>query len=157
MKLDRFFFVSIVIIFFGCQSGDSPSPPMYSDPLLVELSQMTGKYLWNPELKRFVYSEKMQIENILSRRNPDELVVVLADCLDDKKPSRSTLGDATVVMGIICYEALSQTAYYEHILPNGDIAPEWAGHMEPNANTSQLEAAKKAWQLVINAKTYKLL
>ena len=115
---------------------------------------MKGEYIWNNELKRYIYSEKKLIEKILSTREPELAVNLLVNCIDNITLTNSTLRGKRLAMGVICYEALSQTAYYEHTTQEGDIAKKWSGHILPTATPDELKEAKRAWKKVVDSKSY---
>lgn len=154
----RLLSVGIIFIFLSaCFQKTSLSDSGLTDSMLTELRQMKGEYLWNDELKRYIYSEKNQIEEILSTIEPEPAVNVLVNCLDDLTLSNSTLQGKRLAMGVICYEALSQTAYYEPTTQEGDIAKEWSGHILPTTTPDELREAKRAWKQVLDSKSYILL
>jgi hypothetical protein len=94
------------------------------------------------------------LEKILSGRPGEENVQLLVDCLDDTSPSHSAFDGTAVAVGIVCYEALTQTVYYEPTAPNGDIAANWPGNISPKASAQQMRDAKAAWTTVVEAKTF---
>lgn len=146
-----------MILFIGCSINSTPNNSNNTGPILTKLSEVHGTYQWNDEIKRIVYSKKGLIEEILSSQDPHISVRTLVSCLNDLSPTNSTMDGKAVVMGLICYEALSQTAYYEHTTSNGDIAEKWAGHIQPSATAKELDAAKRAWEIVLKSKSYVLL
>lgn len=101
------------IALLACTQEAEYSVSTSNDSVLSELSEIHGKYVWNDELKRYLYSEKPRIETILASTETEYLITTLVDCLDNPKPTNSVLNKNKVSLGIICYEALSQTAYYE--------------------------------------------
>lgn len=128
-----------------------------TNSMLTELREMKGEYLWNDELKRYIYSEKNFIEKILSTREPEVAVNILVNGLDDLTLTNSTLRGKRLVMGVICHEALSQTVYYEPTTQEGDLAKKWSGHILPTAAPDELKEAKRAWKKVVDSKSYILL
>lgn len=146
---------AILLILLSACFENTPLPD--SDvkyPMLTELRAINGEYQWNDELKRFIYSEKSLIEKILANREPELAVSALVNCLDDLTLTNSTLGGKRLVTGVVCYEALSQTAYYEPTSQEGDIEKKWPGHILPTANPDELKEAKLAWKKVLDSKSY---
>ncbi|VAX05477.1 hypothetical protein MNBD_GAMMA26-1575 [hydrothermal vent metagenome] len=123
-------------------------------PFLEKLSKAKGEFVWNAKLTRHIYSKMEVIEKIAAPENPDELVAVLVNCIDDATPSNSILNGKNVSLGVICYQALSQTAYYESTDSTGDIKTLWSGHILPTASSAELQRAKHAWVDVVNSKSY---
>lgn len=105
-------------------------------------------------MKQYLYSEKQRIETILASRETARLITTLVSCLDNPKLTNSILNKNKVTLGIICYEALSQTAYYEPTDAKGDISPKWPGNIAPTATPDELHQAKQAWKKVIESKSY---
>jgi hypothetical protein len=147
----------IIILLSACYQKASLVDSGFTDSMLTELREMKGEYLWNDELKRYIYSEKNQIEKILSSIEPELAVNVLVNCLDDLTLTNSTLQGKKLVIGVICYEALSQTVYYEPTTQEGDIAKKWPGYILPTATPDELKEAKRAWKKVLDSKSYILL
>ncbi len=142
------------IALLACTQETGLSASNSNDSVLNELSEIHGEYVWNDELKRYLYSEKQRIETILASRNTEHLITALVGCLDNPKPTNSLLNKNKVALGIICYEALSQTAYYEPTDANGDISQRWPGNIVPTATPEELHQAKQAWKKVVESKSY---
>src|SRR5262249_53719515 len=102
------------------------------------------------------FSDKAALERLVGTAD-DQTVRDLVDCLDDANPSATTLKGTHVPVGVICYEALTQIAYYEPTDPNGDVARQWSGHVQPTATLTELPAAKRAWTEVVKKKAYRRL
>lgn len=145
------------IALLACSQETGPSVSTANDPLLNELSKIHGKYVWNDELKRYLYSEKQRIETILASRDAERLITTLVGCLDNPNPTNSVLNKRKIALGIICYEALSQTAYYEPTDATGDISRKWPGDIIPTATPYKMHQAKRAWEKVIESKSHILL
>lgn len=145
---------AIFILLSACSQNANPVDSDAKDSLLTGLRAINGEYKWNDELKRFTYSEKNLIEKILSTREPELAVNALVDCLDDLTLTNSTLRGEKLATGIICYEALSQMAYYEPTTKEGDIEKNWPGHVVPTATPGELKEAKLAWKAVLDSKSY---
>lgn len=144
----------IVISFSACAQNNNSVGPIYTDPILKELSEITGKYLWNTEVKRHNFSKKHHIEKIISSRNSELVIHTLVNCLDNLTLSNSTIGGKKVALGVICYEALSQMAYYEPTTKEGDIAKDWPGYILPTATPDELLEAKHVWKKIVDLKAY---
>lgn len=151
----RLFSIGLLLfLLHACAQYIKPAGFGSKDSLVKELSEIKGQYVWDNELKRYVYSEKQRIEEILSNRETEPALKVLVGCLDKLELSNSVVQDRKVVVGIICYEALSQTVYYEPSTPDGDVAMNWPGHISPTATPDELREAKRAWERVIATKAY---
>jgi len=148
-------------VFIACnRSADDAAPetPVSTrvapqSPTLVEdLLRVKGSYTWRQDLKRYEYSARDRLETIVSAVQRDDAAVMLIDCIDNSMASNSTLEGMPVSVGMICYEALTQLAYYEPTAPNGDVAASWPGYVSPHATPVQMKAAKEAWRRAINEK-----
>ena len=143
--------VIAVFLFTACASNGVTK----EESLIIEkLSEVNGDFIWNAKLKRHVFSEMERIEKITAHENSDELIAVLVSCIDDVVLSHSTLDGKKVPVGVVCYQALSQTAYYEPTDSEGDIKGSWPGHILPTADIKEMEEAKRAWVDVVNSKSY---
>jgi hypothetical protein len=90
----------------------------------------------------------------------DAAVAELVSCLGRSNPSRALLDAKPVPVGVLCYEALRRTAYYEAYEERGESSNKyerWTGHLRPNATPAQLRAAAEAWRQVVARKAYRLL
>lgn len=139
---------------FACAQDIKPEDSIVADAMLKELSAINGKYIWNNEQKAYIYSEKQYIEEILSNKETEFVIKTLVGCLDNPELSNSTINNQRVALGMICYEALSQTAYYEDTTKEGDVAKYWPGHVLPTATPEELRRAKRAWEKVVDSKAY---
>jgi hypothetical protein len=148
---------AILLILLSACFENTPIDSGVKAPLLTELRAINGEYQWNDELKRFIYSEKSLIEKILATREPELAVSALVNCLDDLALTSSTLGGKRLVTGVVCYEALSQTIYYEPTSQEGDIERKWPGHILPTATPDEIKEAKLAWKEVLDSKSYMFL
>ena len=77
----------------------------------------------------------------------------LVECLDQMKPSSTSLKGKPVPLGVMCYEALSSICYYEAFDKDGGIT-EWEGTVLPDATESDLQSSKKAWEIIVNERAY---
>jgi len=125
--------------------------------LVEELMMVEGRFYWRNDLSRYVFNNMEKLEKIVASRKPDIAVNTMAECIDDFRPSHSILDGNRVAVGVVCYQALTQTVVHEETGSNGDIAQTWAGHISPAATPSELSAAKKAWLQVLKDKTYGFL
>jgi len=146
-----FCWVALVISLAACACNPAAKE---KSPVLAALTHIDGEYVWNKKLSRHIYNKMALIETIVSPENPEKLMTILANCIDDSTPSRSTLNGKHLSLGVICYQALSQTAYYEPTDSTGDIKEFWPGHILPTANAQEMRAAKRAWLDVVSAKSY---
>jgi hypothetical protein len=137
----------------GCAKTNCVSTKEIND-LKSHLSQLKGEFIWREDLGKYHYSNKLQIEKILSTQNTEETIVFLVDSLDDKSKTQSKIDNETVPLGIICYEALKQLVYYEPATPDGDIEQNWPGYISPKSTPEEIKAAKKAWNKIVKTKSY---
>lgn len=137
--------VAVFLGMTGCDSGLQSSEREVPD-LKGTIAEVKGVYTWHSDLKRYEYSEKPKLEEILSAHSPEHAVAVLIECLDDRSTSASTLDGKPVAIGVVCYEALSQLAYHEPTDPSGDVATVWPGIVSPGATPKQMQDAKAAWK-----------
>lgn len=156
--LPRVFFLAFVVFLAaGCSNDESYVKDAEKSLILKGLKELKGEYIWKDDLNRFIYSEKSAIEEIMSLGGNTELVIeTLVNCLDELAPSSSTIKGEKVALGAICYEALSQTAYYESTNEEGDLKRSWPGHILPTATPAELQEAKRAWKDVVDSKSYTL-
>lgn len=156
-SLRVYVFILVSCSVTACNQSTNPNIPGIWEPLLIQLNEINGKYVWNKDLKQYYYTDKIHIEKILSSKNTEPVIHILINCLDNFTLSNSTINEKKVVLAIICYEALSQTIYYEHTTAQGDIAKHWSGHLLPTANKDDLFEAKRAWKLILDSKSYIVL
>ncbi|MCK7580447.1 MAG: hypothetical protein MZV65_35570 [Chromatiales bacterium] len=136
---------SVFLGMTGCDSDLQSSVREVPD-LEPTIAAVKGAYTWRSDLKRYEYSEKLKLEEILSAHSPEQAVAVLIECLDDTSTSASTLNGKPVAIGVVCYEALSQLAYHEPTDSSGDVATAWPGIVSPGATPKQMQDAKAAWK-----------
>jgi hypothetical protein len=84
----------------------------------------------------------------------DSAVTRLVDCIDADSPAQVTVRGRRVVLGVLCYAALSRVAYVER--PPDERRP-WPGTLGSDATMDQLRRAKRAWQAVVKRRLYHLL
>ncbi len=118
------------------------------------LASIGGQYIWDEKSKRYNFTEKLKLEKIVSAENRQQALPILVACMDDESPTQTKLIEKPVMLGVLCYQALTHLVYYEPTEPGGDIAKSWPGHILPNATLTELRAAKRAWQQVLDSKTY---
>ena len=148
----RAFLVGLLASIVAC--GADPEPPAADRELRAALAGLDGQFDWNEERQRHVYSSKIELERILSQHETEPLVSMLVRCLDDLSPSASMLDGRPVAVGVVCYEGLGQTAYFEPTAPNGDIAESWPGHVSPRATAEELRVARRAWEEVVRERAF---
>ena len=121
------------------------------------LAALEGSYRWRADLKFYLYSEQQQIESIISALPPKVAVSELIWCLDDRSTSMSTFEGKRVNVGLVCYTALTQLAYYEHTNSSGSRSTHWPGLISPRASSREMQRAKAAWKKAEAAKLLILL
>ncbi len=107
--------------------------------LIERLRTVPGRY---EELPTRLW-ELQGMDSILEAFVPfrDGAVVRLVDCLDRREPTATALGGRPVLLGALCFEALTHIAYAE---PEGAESGNWPGVVFPTATDAQLRAAKAA-------------
>lgn len=144
-----------VAVFAGsiqCRTAPESVATSQRSALVQSLAEIKGAYVWRADLTRHDYSEKLQLEAIISAGRRDAMLASLIDCLDDTTASASTVDGKPVAVGLVCYQALSQLAYYEPTARTGDIAESWPGFLTPLASPDAMRAAKTAWKKAADAK-----
>jgi hypothetical protein len=121
-----------------------------------QLSELGGSYEWNDDVRSFVFTDKPRVAEVVGEGS-DATIDRLVACLDDQTPSATLLKGKRVPTGVLCREALGQIVYYEATKPDGDVATKWPGNIEPTATATDLQAAKRAWQEVVEKKLYRRL
>jgi hypothetical protein len=86
----------------------------------------------------------------------DEAVGQLVRCLDRTEPTTTTIGDRSVPLGVLCYQALGEVAYHEAVDDSGDVYADWPGYILPTASPDELTAAREAWEHVVATRSYVL-
>lgn len=138
----------------GC--SDQPLKPNTEVKLPAVLKTLGGQYIWDEQTKRYHYSGKFILDKIIASENRQQVLPVLVACIDDEFPTETQLNGKSVMLGILCYQALTQIVYHEPTSGrlDGDIATNWPGYITPMATIDELRSAKKAWQQVFNNKTF---
>ncbi len=155
--------MAAVIVLVGCPSpvreaaSDEGSATAAESPLIEALAEIPGRFEQAPGADAWIYSHAVEIEAMLSDREPHSSLEELVACLDDRRPSASVLRGDRVSVGIVCYQALRQTAYFEPADADGDIVPDWPGDIPPDALLEDLLAAQQAWIAVLDKRSYILL
>ncbi len=154
--LQKCFIVFIGFIMIGCVNLSSSESSVEND-LLNKLSSINGKFIWNKSQKQFFFNKRDEIEKIIAGKNVEETLQLLVENIDNQRLSISTINGKKVMLGAVCYVALTQIAYYEAVTKDGDIAKGWTGYVSPDANIEDLSEAKKEWQKVMESHSYILL
>jgi hypothetical protein len=138
------------------QTNEAVVAENQTSSLQLGLARLGGSYEWNDDVKAYVFTDKAAIEKLVGSAT-DQTIRDLVTCVDDTSASQTLLKGKPLVVGVVCYEALSQIVYYEPTTEDGDIASRWPGHVEPTATADELKAAKRAWTEVVDKKAYKRL
>lgn len=155
--------MAAVIALLGCPSqvreaaSDEDSATAVKSPMIEALAEIPGRFERAPDSGAWTYSHAVEIEATLSDREPHSSLEELVACLDDRRPSASVLRGDRVAVGIVCYQALRQTAYFEPTDADGDIGPDWPGDIPPDALLEDLLVAQQAWRAVLERRSYILL
>jgi hypothetical protein len=120
--------------------------------LVASLAEVEGSYrISEGGVWEFVGDRRL-VEAI--RAFGDSAVVQLVQCLDRADETRTLLNGRAVPLGVLCYEALSETAYHEAVDDYGDLDAEWEGYILPTASLDELRAARQAWEEVLAIRSY---
>jgi hypothetical protein len=147
----------MTLLVVGSISAGAAQPSASEGGLIQRLQTLQATYTWDKQLARYVFSAKDTLESLLKTQSPERDLHMLVNCLQEVAPSNTTLDDNPIALGVICYEALTQVAYYEPTEPNGDVATDWPGTITPKASAAELAAAHKAWKKVLAKHAYILL
>ena len=157
MKNIRLVFACLIVsLLLGCANSVVSGPSVERD-LLEQLTSLEGIFSWNDGQQIFDYNKRGGIEKLIEGRNVEETLRILADNIDNPRPSNSMINGKKVVLGVVCYTAIAQIAYFEPAAKDGDVAEAWAGHLSPEATMEELSKAKMAWQAIIELQLYFLL
>lgn len=157
MRNIRLFFACLIVsLIFGCTSSARTGSSVDSG-LLEKLASIDGIFSWNDSQKIFDYNKRDEIEKIIEGRNVEETLHILVKNINNSRSSNSLINGKKVAIGVVCYTAITQIAYYEPTAKDGDVANAWEGYISPDATMEELSKAKKAWQKIIEAHLYLLL
>ena len=147
-----FIFLWILLTAAGCTLTFSEKDKSLRD-LLSRLRSVQGEYerssnrgVWEFKGNRDLFVAIAAYEDFAMPR--------LVECLGRTEASAVTVNGRPVPLGVVCYQALMTTAYYEHGDANGDITFDWPGYIGPEASPEQLKAAQAAWHDVVKKKLY---
>jgi hypothetical protein len=154
-QIVTFALLSIFII-TGCSNGLTRKDT-WKNPAVISLANYNGEYILKNETGAGDFSGKLAFDSIIRQYDQKTIIDTLIKYMDDTAASKSVYQGKPVMTGVLCYEALSILIYYEPLDNNGDIALSWEGFVKPGSTTSELKAAKVAWEKVRKEKTYKVL
>lgn len=145
--------IALATSLFGCTT-QSLSKPSLSEKLPVALANIGGQYIWDAQTKKYQFSDKFKLDQIVNAENKLHALHVLVSCMDDESQTKTQLDNKFVKLGVLCYQGVTQIVYYEPVDKHGDIAGIWPGYISPAASIVEMREAKKAWQRVLEKKTY---
>jgi hypothetical protein len=118
--------------------------------LIAELHGYSDTFEWNSSMKRHLLKHPESLEAVVAAfyKSDPRALNDLVRCLSDESPSRVTLGDKPVPIGIVCYEGLTKLVYFEA------DSPQWPGYIDASATHKELLAAQAAWQRVIKDRAF---
>ena len=123
------------LLLAGCTAGEPAATPLER-----ALQTFEGRFEWSIARQDYSFSDRPGLGVLLGRER-GALVPALVACIDDPRPAAATLDGRPVSLGVMCYQALRQTAYVE--------ADNWPGHIGLFALPSERTAAKEAWQAAL--------
>lgn len=145
----------ISLIFFAASLAACSTNAVNKETAIENrLANISGEYVWNNQENGYFYNKKTELNRILSEESTEKTLPLLVQCMDNPSPSNSTLAGQPVSVGILCYEALTLLVYHEPVDAEGDIALNWPGYLTLPASTENISDAKKAWQKVVQDRTY---
>ncbi len=118
--------------------------------LIERLRAAPGRYVQLPTRLWELQGMDAILESFVEFR--DSAVARLVDCLDRSEPTATTVGGRPVLLGALCFEALTHIAYAE---PEGSESGAWPGVVFPTATAARLTAAKGAWVTVVRSRGYR--
>lgn len=126
--------------------------------LIGALLNIDGSYAINAATKKIEFNNKVKLAETVSSIAPEKLVPQLIACMDDERNSKVKYRGKAVPLGMLCYEALTFTVYYEPTDARGDVAKHWPGYLKSgDISLAGLRAAKRAWEEVARKKAYVFL
>lgn len=123
--------------------------------LIKALKAVGGEYT-HPQYEplAWVFSEEQApvFERIASFG--DAAIAPLVQCIGDSTATLSRIQGRFVPLGVLCDEILNRMIYHEEPSATGDIDPDWAGNITPEATPLDLRRGQQAWQRVIRDGTF---
>ena len=132
----------------GCMN----KTPTEAEVLRNALLSLGGQYTKDAQGK-YQYSDKIKLDAVITKGDQDKNLNSLVSCMDDATSSQTLLEGKAVMLGVLCNQAVTQLVYYEQTDKHGDVA-QWPGYIAPTATIEELRAAKKAWQAVLENKSF---
>lgn len=123
--------------------------------LIDALKTLGGEYTHpSYESLGWVFSKERAPELLRIAAVGDVAIEPLVKCIGDTSPTLSMIQGHAVPVGVLCYEVLNRMIYHEEPSVTGDIDPDWAGYITPEARALDLRRAQQAWQRVIRDGTF---
>lgn len=145
--------LTVAVVISGCMGKREPKP-VGASHLPSLLAKLDGEYVLQGQTKIFQHTNKIKMDAIISAEDRQQVLPVLVDCMEDITPTETLLERRPVMLGILCFQALTQIIYYESTDSHGDITSHWPGHISPVATIGELQNAKKSWLQVLKNKAY---
>jgi hypothetical protein len=173
LRIARFTQVLLIVTLVACREegrgpgGDGPPPAQVGistaapgsddegtlDRLIDSLRLLPGRFELLPENRwTFIGSSTLFVEFVPFA---DSAVVRLVDCLDAPGEGNAIADGRRVPIGVLCSWALRHVASFESG-EEDEVNGTWPGSVEPTATRPQLEAAGRAWRLVVEQHRYRL-
>ena len=132
-----------------------PDMPPANDSLsrlIGELRTLGGEYS-HPQYNSLAWVLSEEQAPVFSRITSfgDAAILPLVQCIGDSTPTVSRIRQRFVPLGVLCYEALNRIIYHEEPSATGDMDPDWAGDITPDATALDLRRAQRAWLKVVRA------
>jgi hypothetical protein len=143
-------------LIIGC-NNESSQKSKWKNPLIESIANFSGEYTLIKESGAFDYSLKIALDSLTRQFDQNTILDTLVNYMDDTASSKSVYEGKPVMVGVLCFEALSLLIYYEPVDETGDIARDWKGFIKPGATPAELKTAKEAWKKVLQSKTFKVL
>jgi len=119
--------------------------------LALDLRTFHSRYVWNEQKKLYELRDRQELERIISKYPTETRIKMLVDCMSDDTHSQVKLNGTEVPIGLICYEGLTQTIYYE------PKTIRWPGYLRVPTSKRRLVDAQRVWRKVIRSKSYIVL
>jgi len=123
---------------------------------IAELKTLGGQYVPSPYVPlvwEFSKDQAPVFRRIVAVG--DAAIAPLVQCIGNSSPTQTKIQRRFIPLGVLCYDALNRMIYHEETSATGDMDPDWAGYITPEATPSDLRRGQQAWQQVIRSGTYK--
>lgn len=146
-----------LLILLGVQLAAGSAFAGEHDPrLLSDLLGVHDTYAWDSSGQRYVLSRPETLEQVAAKHYKDNARTLddLVACMSNRSPSNVFLKSKPVHLGIVCYVALTMLIYFEADTESSSGKRAWKGYVSPEAGTTEILEAQKAWAQVVRKHEY---